>query len=117
MPATRHHIWQCGTAHEARKHPMAAGYLLCGGAKEHHGIGTRQSGLRAKGKFALAWSELGFNRTQWQAELFDAAAENFQRRIEHVVPRLGEILITLRKQTHLWGFRWPRRIGRREARI
>ena len=57
------------------------------------------------------------DRTQRQAKLLDAAAENFQGRIEHVVARLGEILIALREQAHLRRLRRPGRIGRRKPRI
>ena len=73
--------------------------------------------LRAKGEFALARPELDFDRAQRQAELLDVAAQNLQRRIEHVEARLGEILIALREQAHLRRFRRPGRIGRRKPRI
>src|SRR4029079_9353263 len=117
MPAARHYIRQRRATHEARKHSMASGYLLCRRAEEHHGVGASQASLRTKSEFALARAKLRFHRSQRKAEMLDLAGHNFQRRIVAVATRPGETLITLCKQAPLRRFRRPRRIGRREARI
>ena len=117
MPAARHRIRKGRPAHEARQKSMAAGDLFNSGAEQHHRVGAVQAQLRAEGKFALARAELDFDRAQWQAELFDASAKNFHRRIEHVEARFGEILMALREQADLRRFRRPGCVGRRQPRV
>src|SRR5262245_64802020 len=101
MPAARHYIGERRTTHETRQITAAARNLLHRRAKQHHGIGTGDSGLRTKREFALAGTKLHLDRTKRQAEPFNAAAENFNRRIEHIEARLGEVLEALCKQADL----------------
>src|SRR5262249_40490117 len=69
MPAARHRVRKCRTAHEAGQEPVAARDLLNGGAKQHHGVGGVEAKLRAEGEFALTRAQLDLNRAQWQAKL------------------------------------------------
>ena len=96
---------------------MAARDLLHRGAEQHHGVGAIQTRLRAESEFALAGPELDLDRAQRQADLLDAMAQQFHRRIEHVVAGFGEILVALRQQADVGRFRRPGRVGRRQTRI
>ena len=96
---------------------MTAGDLFNGRAEKHHGVGGVETELRAEGEFALTGPELDLDRAQWQAESLDAAAEDFNRGVQQIESRLGEILIALRQETDFGRFRRPGRIGRRQPWI
>ena len=68
VPSGREHVRQFWPAHEGRVIAMAAGDLLHGAAKQHHGVGRRKPGHRRKCEFALARAELDLDRPQRQAE-------------------------------------------------
>jgi hypothetical protein len=110
MPAARHHIRQCGPAHEAGEAAVAPRHLLRRGAEQDHGVRRIHPGHGAEGEFDLTGAQLGFDRAQRQAENLDRLADRIERGVDLVEARFGEELTALRQQRDVRGRRRPSRI-------